>query len=78
MNEAPYETVTKLQAAERQLRVAIRLFFEGRDLIAVHALATGALQLLSDLGKKHGLTNALDWGIDNLVRPEKQKEVRVS
>lgn len=30
-----FETVTKVEAAERQLRVAIRMFFERRDMIAV-------------------------------------------
>jgi hypothetical protein len=35
---APFETVTQLEVAERQLSVAIRLFFERRDRIAIHAL----------------------------------------
>jgi hypothetical protein len=39
---APFETVTKIEAAERQLRVAIRMFFERKDMIAVHTLACAA------------------------------------
>ena len=44
-----FEIVTKLQAAERQLWVAIRLFFEGRDAIAVHTLAAAAHSVPVDL-----------------------------
>jgi hypothetical protein len=52
---APYEMVTKLQAAERQLRVAIRLFFERRDLVAVHTLGAAAQDLLRDVGRQRGI-----------------------
>ena len=45
----PFEMVTRLEAAERQLRVAIRMFFERKDMIAVHTLAAAALQILDDL-----------------------------
>ena len=41
----PLELVTKLEAAERQLRVAIRLFFERKDMIAVHTLTAAALEI---------------------------------
>ena len=54
VEDAPFETVTKLEAAERQLRVAIRMFFECKDMIAVHALATAAQEIFSELAKKHG------------------------
>jgi hypothetical protein len=46
------ETVTVLEAAERQLRTAIRLFFERRDMIAIHTLATAAQEILRRLGKR--------------------------
>lgn len=68
-----YETVTKLRAAERQLRVAVRLFFEDRDLVAVHTLAAAAQGVLYDLGKRRGIISIFK---DNpLVRPDKKKEV---
>ena len=42
-------SVTKLEAAKRQLNSAIRLLFAGEDAIAVHSLAVGAASLFSDL-----------------------------
>ncbi len=69
-----YETVTKLEAAERHLRVAIRLFFEDRDLVAVHTLAAAALDLLRGLARRHGVGSS--FLKDNpLVRPEKKQEL---
>ena len=72
---APFETVTKLEVAERQLRVAIRLFFEYRDMIAVHALGTAALEILSQLAKSRRIKSPDDY-INERVRPEKRKEFR--
>jgi hypothetical protein len=46
--------VAKLDAAKRQLGTAIRLFFEERDVIAIHTLASAAQELLSDLLKAGG------------------------
>lgn len=42
-------SVTKLEAAKRQLNSAIRLLFVGEDAISVHSIAVGAANLLSDL-----------------------------
>jgi hypothetical protein len=67
-----FETMTKLQAAERQLRVAIRLFFERRDPIAVHTLATAAQDVLRRLAKPHGFKGIYEY-IDDLVRPGKKR-----
>jgi hypothetical protein len=55
-----HEVVTKIEAAERQLRVAIRLFFERKDMIAVHTLATAAQQIFVDLGKPLGINSIFD------------------
>lgn len=41
--------VSKLDAASRQLNVAVRLFFAEQDLIAVHTLVGAASLILSDL-----------------------------
>jgi hypothetical protein len=41
--------VNKLDAAARQLNVAVRLFFAAQDLIAVHTLVGAASVILSDL-----------------------------
>ena len=71
--EAPYEVVTKLQAAERQLRVAIRLFFEDRDLVAVHTLASAAQELLLGIGKRRGVGRI--FKNSQLIRPNKRDEM---
>lgn len=42
-------TVSKFEAASRQLVAAIRLFFENGDSIAVHTLAAAAANILADL-----------------------------
>jgi hypothetical protein len=43
--------ISKLEAAERNLGEAIRLFFEKRDSIAVHTLAAASQQVLRDIAK---------------------------
>jgi hypothetical protein len=50
-NSKRYEPVTKLDAAQRQLAVAIRMFFERKDMIAVHTVTTASQQILLDLAK---------------------------
>lgn len=72
-NSAPFEVVTKLEVAERQLRMAIRLFFERKDLIAVHTLAAAAQEVLRDLGRPRGIKSIFK-GSDR-IRPEKRKEI---
>jgi ribosomal protein S7 len=74
---APFETVTKLEVAERQLRVAIRLFFERRDMIAVHTLAAAAQGVLRDLGRRKGFMSIFEEGITN-IRPEKRDEFKIN
>lgn len=68
----PTERVTKLDAARRQLRTAIRLFFADGDSISVHALAAAAHELLRGLLKPKGggsLIKDNDW-----IRPEGLRE----
>lgn len=67
----PKEEVSKTDAACRQLREAIVLFFERRDLVAVHTLAAAALQVLSDIGKATGATSMLKQG--HYIREDKKK-----
>ena len=66
------ECVTKLDAARRQLREAVLLFFERRDPIAIHALAAGALQVLSDVAKAKGDAGLLKSG--EYIREGYQKQ----
>jgi hypothetical protein len=57
-------TVTKIDAAERQLCEAIRLFFEKRDPIAVHTLTAAAQDVCRRLGKPRGFKGFYDE-VDN-------------
>lgn len=62
-----------MDAARRQLREAICLFFERRDMIAVHTLGAASLQILHDLAKARGVISFIK---DNpMIRPEYKKEV---
>ena len=45
--------ISKLEAAKRQLDVAIRLLFDGGDVVAVHTLVGAASVIISDLVEKH-------------------------
>jgi len=55
----PPEPITKLEAAERQMNEAIRLFFERRDFVAVHTLAAASDQVLSDMCVAKGIESPL-------------------
>jgi hypothetical protein len=48
------ESVSKLEAAERQLKTAIRLFFAEGDSISIHTLVCSADGILTDLCKHRG------------------------
>ena len=72
MEESPlFEVVTKLEAADRQLRVAIRLFFERKDLIAIHTLTAAARGILGALARPRGIVG-IDATIERLP-PEYRK-----
>jgi FAD/FMN-containing dehydrogenase len=53
--------VTKLAAAQRQLRAAIRLFFAEEDDLAVHTVASAAYGLITDLKNKRGRDEVADY-----------------
>ena len=55
------ETVTKLDAANRQLATAIRLFFENQDPVAVHTLACAAREIYEMHCLKANLTRMFDY-----------------
>lgn len=46
--------VNKIEAARRQIDVAIRLLFNNEDPVAIHTLAMAAFKILKDLAKVHG------------------------
>lgn len=75
MKDPEFETVTKLEAGERQLHVAIRIFFERKDLLAVHTLAAAALEILTQLGKARGFQSGVEHTIERFP-PELQRALR--
>jgi hypothetical protein len=67
--------VSKLDAARRQLEMAVRLFFVDADPISVHTLAAAAGEVLADLARREGKVGLLESMLDG-IRPEKEDEVR--
>ena len=51
---APKVAITKLDAARRQLRVAISLRFQDGDEVAIHTLACAAHQIIHDINQHRG------------------------
>ena len=53
------ESINKIQAAERQLKEAIQLFFEKRDPVAIHTLGMASHEILYQLAKPKGIQGLL-------------------
>ena len=64
--------ITKVEAADRQLNQAIRLFFRCGDMLAVHTLTGAAFQLFADLGRVRGIVSR--YRSEELIRPERMAE----
>jgi hypothetical protein len=58
--------VTKLAAAQRQLRAAIRMFFAGEDELAVHTVAAAAYKLIADLKRQRGRDEVGDYYLTSI------------
>lgn len=72
MEEVQPQKITKLEGAERQLRAAIRLFFEEGDMLPVQTLVAAAHEVLFQLsGKKTGGSLLKNSGF---IRPEMEKK----
>jgi hypothetical protein len=52
-------TVTKLDAAQRQLRTAIRLWFGDGDPVSIHTLLSAAHEIIHRLYRNKGLRNLI-------------------
>ena len=68
--------VSKLDAAKRQMEVAIRLYFNNDDPVAVHTLTGAVYNLLRDINKsqKRQPMFLKGWFIDVFVKPEFKKK----
>ena len=53
-------TITKLEAARRQLTTAIRLFFNDDDIASIHTLAGAAREIYESYCKAHGIERMFD------------------
>jgi hypothetical protein len=73
--EKPRERISKLDAARRQLKTAVRMFFDDGDTVSVHTLAAAAHEILRDLQKVKGGGVSLKDLMD-LVVPERRSETR--
>lgn len=56
------ETITKFEAAKRQLTVAIQMYFEDGDSVAIHTLACAAREIF----EKHCAINKVHRYFDNI------------
>ncbi|SFD84281.1 hypothetical protein [Nitrosomonas sp. Nm166] len=69
-------TVSKLDAAKRQLEVFIRLYFNSGDPVAMHTLVAAAFGVIRDLNKRRGGDPTLHESIFQNVKPEHHKLLR--
>ncbi len=67
--------LTKVEAAERQLRQGIRLFFGCGDEVSIHTLTCAARDVLNALATQRGIDGPVRAGITARIRPDKVKEV---
>jgi hypothetical protein len=64
--------VTKLDAARRQLRTAIELWFNDGDPIAIHTLAYAAHEIIHRLFRKRGLSDL--FYDSTIIKEDKRRE----
>jgi hypothetical protein len=67
-------TISKLEAAKRNLAAGVRLFFERGDPVAIHTLAAAAQGVIRDIARSRGLEHTSILHDNPLVPPEQQKE----
>jgi hypothetical protein len=72
MTDYPTETVSKLDAARRQLATAIELWFNEKDSVSVHTLAYAAHDVIHALSKKHGRKQSLIMDYEGIKDEHKQ------
>ena len=71
---ADYIHVSKLDAAKRQLEIAIRLFLSNEDIVSTHTLTAAAHEVLRNLCNKQGKESALKDTMLRMVKPEMKKK----
>ena len=75
--ESKYLQVSKLDAAKRQLEVAIRLYFYNGDPVAIHTLVGAAYNVIRDLNRRlGGKPMVVKEEMVERIKPEWRKEFR--
>ncbi|MBN2286332.1 MAG: hypothetical protein JXI43_07780 [Tissierellales bacterium] len=67
--------IDKLDVVRRQIKEAVRLFFEERDRVVIHTIIASAHQILFDIGKKSDVKSAVKNTM-GLRNPEIQKYLK--
>jgi len=65
--------VSKLDAAKRQIEVAIELFLSNKDVVSIHTLTAASHTILKDLCNKHRKESLIKDTMTKLVKPEMKK-----
>src|SRR6476660_10353827 len=77
MADAPqFITISKLDAARRQLETAILLYFHEGDPVSIHTLACAAHEVIRDFNKATGGKRTMTEEIEDLIKPQMLREYR--
>ena len=72
-------SISKLDAARRQLEVAIRLYFFEDDVVSTYALGAAAYEVLRDIAQARSIgLQTMEQGLLDRVVPGKEKELKVA
>jgi len=74
MKKAKYIHLSKLDVAKRQLDVAIQLFLNNSDVVAIHTLTAAAHEVLRGLSKQRNLKSFIKDEMVRNIKEKKQKE----
>ena len=71
----PTEIITRIEAARREINAAVIMFLNDQDTIAVHAVAAGGLQIVTDLAAKKNSKVGFEAMLEQII-PERREEFR--
>ncbi len=70
-------SISKLDAARRQLETSVRLYFSNEDPISIHTMASAAFAVLEDIGKSQGLeVRHSRSSLLEMAKPGREKEMQ--
>jgi hypothetical protein len=78
MKVRPNTTISKLDAARRQLETVVKMYFHDGDMVSIHTLVSAAYNIIRDINQKKGGPPMIvkDFFIDEAVKPEYRQQVR--